>query len=83
MKCSDRRVLLRQAQTLLNQLITINEESAVAAKNLIAAGASADNTVNLLLAAAGPFDTVDTISYELIDILDGTTGTIVWEYTVE
>ena len=83
MKCSDRRVLLRQAQTLLNQLITINEESAVAAKNLIAAGASADNTVNLLLAAAGPYDTVDTISYELVDILDGTTGTIVWEYKVE
>ena len=83
MKSSARRVLLRQAQTLLNQLISINEEASVNAANLIAAGASADNTVNLILAAGGPAATADTISAELEDIIDGTTGNIDWLYEVE
>ena len=83
MTASARRVLLRRAQTLMNQLIAINEEAARTATNLVAAGASADNTVNLVLAAGGPFDGADTITYELVDILDGTTGSIDWTYLAE
>lgn len=85
MKASDRRVILRRAQTLMNQLIAINEQASVTAATLIAAGtADPGDTADLILAAGGPDGAgTDTLTDEIIEILDGTVGSIDWTYLAE
>lgn len=89
MKCSERRVLLYRALDLVNALITLNESALSVATQLEATDSSdVADTVNKVLAAGGPYDTPDTISAEIIDLLDGTTGdddygTMDWTYEAE
>lgn len=84
MKASDRRVILRRMQTLMNTLITINELGATTATTLIAAGSDdVGTTINLIYSGAGEYNTEDTVSAEIIDLLDGTNGSLDWAYLAE
>ena len=84
MKASTRRVILRRMQALVNTLIDINEQAAATAALLIAAGVTdVGDTVNKILAAGGEYDTTDTVATELIEIIDGTNGSLDWAYLAE
>lgn len=87
MKGSARRTILRRVQLLLNQLITMNEEASRLETRLTDAGVSdVADTVQKALDAAGPVGTDDTLSKEIVNILDGTVpavGAIDWTYEAE
>jgi hypothetical protein len=89
MKCSERRAILRRAQLILNQLINANENAARLETELTNAGVpDVSDSVQKVLDAGGPSVTDDTISKEMINVLDGTTvdpvhGAIDWTYEAE
>ena len=98
-KCSVRREKLRKAQTLLNELISLNETADRVRATLVAQGSlDVGDTVNKILAAGGPpypgegttagatHDLVvdgDTVTAELVAILSTFTGGISWTYADE
>jgi len=89
MKCSERRVILRRAQRLMDALYEINEEASRQETLLDAAGVTdVGDSVQKILSAGGPVATDDTMSKEIQNVLDGTTvdptyGAIDWTFEAE
>ena len=93
MKCSERRTKLNRAMELLQQLIEMNEAADATRRTLVDQSvADVGDTVNKILAAAGPpyesastdiTPTGDTIADELILLISTSTGGIGYEYLAE
>ncbi len=89
-KCSDRRKILRKVQSLVNNLVQINEAAYTLGKTLEATDATVVATsVDKILDAGGLSGVADTVSSEIILILAGTTedadvgAVLSWSYLIE
>lgn len=95
MKCSARRTALRRIQSLINELIQVNEAADRLRIQLLAASvdtAEVEDAVNKVLAGGGPTDvttaaTSDTITDNIISMLAANTtpppGQVGWLYDAE
>jgi len=89
-KCSVRRTALRRVQQLVNELIQLNEAADRTRAALVAAGsADVGDSVNKILAAAGPSSITsvssnDTLVDEIFTMLMAADGNAVgWSYLAE
>lgn len=88
-KCSERRTLLNRAAEMIQGLIAINEAADRQRRTMIANGDDPEDTVNAILAGAGPStdttaDTSDTVVGDLINMLNANANNAVgWEYLAE